>query len=154
MKKFAIILPLILLLTCCGTIKKVPITEKIIYRQIDSITWHDSTIYHHIPVEKIVDIVPTYDTLRLETSIAKSEAYIDTLTHSLKGSLENKKDSIKTIIKWKEKIIIKDSLITKEVPVEVIKEVKYVPTWAWISLIVNIIVGLFIVFKLYLKFKI
>ena len=80
--------------------------------------------------ERYVDIASVYDTLHLETSYAEATAYIDTSYRALKGTIENKDNvPVKTQIKWKEKIVYRDSIRTveKEVPVEVIKEVKVYP---------------------------
>ena len=54
----------------------------------------------------------------LETSLAESDAEIDSLG-MLHHTLTNKKDSIKTKIQYVDKIVYRDSIETKEVPVEV-----------------------------------
>lgn len=109
---------IISLLLCigCGTIKPVPVET--IYNTKDSTAIHyvDSTVI--VPVERIKDVVPQYDTLTMETSMAKSVSYVDTLTHTLKGTLENKKGVEYKYI-FKDRIEYKDSIITKEVPVPV-----------------------------------
>ncbi len=109
---------IISLLLCigCGTIKPVPVET--IYNIKDSTAIHyvDSTVI--VPVERIKDVVPQYDTLTMETSMAKSVSYVDTLTHTLKGTLENKKGVEYKYI-FKDRIEYKDSIITKEVPVPV-----------------------------------
>ena len=108
-----------------------------------------------IPVERYVDVVPAYDTLRLETTLAKSEAYVDTLTHTLKGNLEHKPEALKTTIKYKDHIVTvtKDSLVTKEipVPVEVVREVT--PKWVWWLVFLNVLICIAIGIKAYLKFQ-
>ena len=152
MKKWILLVCSILCLSC--SISKPIYKEVITYKQIDSIAWHDSTIYIYIPKERIVDIVPSYDTLKLETSVAKAEAFVDTLTHSLKGSIENKKDSIKWNIKWKEKIISKDSLVYKEVPYPVEVPTPYTPKYVYWILGYTAITLIYFGIKLYLKFKI
>ena len=108
MKKILIYM-LILLLSSCSTIKYVPIKNDTATNVKDSIVWHDSTIVNYITKERVVDIVPQYDTLLLETDYAKSMSYVDTTHHVLRGEIENK-DSIpiKKEIKWKEKIIEKE----------------------------------------------
>lgn len=113
---------LILLLLCsCSVVR--PIREEIVIHHRDSISYHDSTIYHHIPVEVIKTITLPGDTSHLETSVAVSDAWTDTL--GLHHTIKNK-DTIPVQIKWKERIQYRDSVITqyKEVPYEVIKEVK------------------------------
>ena len=116
MKRLITIIISLLLCIGCGTIKPVPVET--IYNIKDSTAIHyvDSTII--VPVERIKDVVPQYDTLTMETSMAKSVSYVDTLTHTLKGTLENKKGVEYKYI-FKDRIEYKDSIITKEVPVPV-----------------------------------
>ena len=153
MKKI-LILTFILLLSSCSTIREVAIKTDTVTNVRDSIVWHDSTIVNYITKERVVDIVPQYDTLLLETDYAKAMSYVDTTHHVLRGEIENKDTvPIKTEIKWKEKIVEKVVEVTKEVPVEVQVEKKYIPQWCWYSLIANVIVLCYIGFKIYLKFR-
>lgn len=128
----------------CGTTRPTTTTTQVVYQYRDSIRWKDSTILVPIPVERIVDVVPAYDTLTLETSVARSQAYVDTVTHTLKGRLINKPDSIKTIIKYQDRLVVerRDSVVVKEVPVEVEVPVRHVPrfykwclAWAILSVV-------------------
>lgn len=149
---FALILLVMVLFSFigCGTIKEVPIQtiEKVVVK--DSIVYIKDSILIEVPVEKIVQMVPQDTTSKIATSLAFSEAKIEKgiLTHSLeqKGQIQAKIDTC-YITQIKEKIVV------KEVPVEVIKEVKYTPQWAWYSVIFNIVMILLIAFKIYLKFK-
>lgn len=101
-----------------------------------------------------MDVVNDYDTLNLETSYAKATAYVDTTHRTLRGAIENKPDApVKTQIKWKEKIVYKDSIVTKEVPVEVIKEVTKYPKTYWWFMAISIAALVYIIIKVYLKFK-
>ena len=108
------------LVSSCSVFKEVPVETK--YNIKDSTIVHmvDSVVY--IPKEVIVDVVPEYDTLRLESSKAVAEAYVDTNIHMLRGKIENK-EGIEYKYIYKDKIIYRDSVVTKEVPVEVVKEV-------------------------------
>lgn len=121
----------------------------------DSVRYIDSLVPVPVPVERIVDIVPVYDTLKLETTLAKAQAYVDTVTHTIRGSIENRKDSIKTVIKVKEHTVVeyRDSVSVKTVPVEVEVFRKVVPSWCWWLLVFNVLVLLVLGFKIYLKFK-
>lgn len=108
----------------CSPLRKTIIEYKTEYVKKDSLNIRDSVIV--VPVEKIVDIAP--DTLYLETSLAKAKAYLDTSINMLRGTLENKQQIIykyKYIDRWH----TKDSLVVKEVPVEVEKPVKYIPKY-------------------------
>lgn len=106
-----------------------------IVNRVDStvITYKDSLVEVPVPVEKIVDIANLLDTLTMETSMAKAQAWVDTTTNTLKGSLENKDTTIgKTVyLPSKEKIVYRDSIQEKEIPVEVIVEKKVTPKWVW-----------------------
>ena len=140
----------LLLIVGCGTIKEVPVQtiEKVVVK--DSVVYVNDTITIEIEKEKIVEVVPADTVSQIATSLAFSEAKIEKgmLHHSLeqKGQIKVKIDTFYvTQIKEVEKLV--------EVPIEVIKEVKYIPEWAWYSVIFNVIVLCFIAFKIYLKFK-
>ena len=156
MKHFLSILTLMVLLVACGTVRPLPSEHSNVSVVIkDSIRWKDSTIYVQVPVERYVDVVRQYDTLLLESTLAKSVSYVDTLTHTLKGKLEHKPKALTTTIKYKDRIVTeyRDSIVTKEipVPVDVIKEV--VPKWCWYLLVFDVLLALVFVVKIYLKFK-
>ena len=86
----------------------------------------------------------------LETSLAESDAEIDSLG-LLHHTLVNKKDSIKTKIQYVDKIVYRDSIETKEVPVEVPVPVRYIPKFYQFTFILFWIFALFIVVKLLIK---
>ena len=86
----------------------------------------------------------------LETSVAESDAEIDSMG-LLHHTLVNKKDSLKREIKYIDKIVYRDSIITKEVPVEVEKPVPYVPKFYKFTFAFFGIFVLFIVVKLLRK---
>lgn len=149
----------------CGTIKHVPITDKnnIVLR--DSVIFRDSTrvidsiIYVQIPREKVMDFISQIDTSKLETSVAKSFAYVDTTSLMIIHSLENKDAVLQKEIVYKdryiteEKIVYRDSIQIKEIPVEVeVEKTKYPKTYWWLLGFFVIVVGIFIV-RIYLKFK-
>jgi len=141
----------------CATIRPVPVQTTTQVQTVvkDSVRWMDSTIYVQVPIERYVDVVPVYDTLRLETELAQAEAYVDTLTRTLKGNIENRKEPFKTIIKYQDRKveIRKDSIITKEIPVEVEVIRKVVPKLCWYLLALNVIGVLAIGVWFYLKWK-
>lgn len=134
----------------CSSIKEIPINniEKIVYR--DSLIYIVDTITIEIPKKIIKEVVPQDTVSQLNTSLASSVAKVEKgrLYHTLKqeGTVSTKIDTV-VITKNIEKIV------EKEIPIEVIKEVKHIPNWAWISLIFNIITVLFIAFKIYLRVK-
>ena len=86
----------------------------------------------------------------LETSVATSDASIDSLG-MLHHTLVNKKDSIKTKIQYIDRISYRDSIQTKEVPVEVKVPVPYIPKFYQFTFAFFGIFVLFIVVKLLIK---
>ena len=154
MKKILYLAALLLLTFGCGVTKKAVQIEHVTETHyVDSTRWHDSTIYYIVPIERYRDYTSLLDTLKLETSLAKAEAYVDTTNNTLKGSIENKKDSLKTVIKWKERIVQKDSLVYKEVPVEVEKEVTKYPKTYWWFMGISILAAVYVALKVFLKVK-
>lgn len=116
----------------CRTIKEIPVEHRIEYTYIDSLRIKDSTVYY--PKERIVDVVPAYDSLKMETSLAEARAWVDTTTHTLKGSIENK-EGVQYKYIFKDKIQYRDSLVYKEVPVPVEVEIvktKYPAIFWWL----------------------
>ena len=108
----------------CSTPKLLPSTNvKIIAK--DSLVVRTELISVALPLESHTIVTPTKKS-HLETSVAESDAEIDSLG-MLHHTLVNKKDSIKTKIQYIDKIVYRDSIETKEVPVEVEKKVPYIP---------------------------
>ena len=155
-KRFNIFLFIISLLTFigCSTTRYVPVkeTEKEVINYKDSIRIRDSIVI--IPVERIVDVVPTYDTLKLETTQARAKAYVDTTLHLLRGSIENKdkaKTEVREVIRFVERT---DTLyIEKPTPYEVEKQVRYVPAFFKFTALFFVGVILLIIIRIVLKYK-
>ena len=141
-----LLLFILLLLTSCSTIKYVPVKETEYVTVTETLV--DTVIKWVPPVENIVN--ETKDTTStVETSLAKSTATVSNGT--LHHSIENKKDSIKTKIVYKDKIITKTEY--KEVPVEVEVVKKVVPCWCWWLLGINILVIIGFAIRLYFRFR-
>ena len=157
MKRIMIMLTSLLSLVSCSTVKYVPISDSENIHKVDStiIQYRDTTIFVEVPVEVVKEVVPQLDTLYMETSLSHSTSYLDTTTRTLKGELKNKIEPIEKIVYLpsKEHIVYRDSVVTKEVPVEVQIEKKHIPQWVWYSVIGNVIVLCWIGFKIYLKFR-
>ena len=136
----------ILLLTSCSTIKYVPVKETEYVTVTETLV--DTVIKWAPPIEK-VDNETKDTTSMVETSLAKSTATVSNGT--LHHTIENKKDSIKTKIVYKDKIVTKTEY--KEVPVEVEVEKKVVPGWVYYSLGLNILILTFFLGRLYFRFK-
>lgn len=155
-KRFNIFLFILFLLSFvgCSTTRYVPVkeTEKEVVNYKDSIRIRDSIVV--IPVERIVDVVPTYDTLRLETTQARAKAYVDTTLHLLRGSIENKdkaKTEVREVIRFVERT---DTIyVEKPVPYEVEKRVRYVPAFFKFTALFFVGVILLMIIRIVLKFK-
>lgn len=149
-KKFLICLILAFygFLTGCSTQKYLPASNiKIISK--DSLVVHTELVSVALPLESHTIVTPTKKS-HLETSVAESDAEIDSLG-LLHHTLTNKKDSIKTKIQYIDKIVYRDSIEIKEVPVEVEKPVPYVPKFYKFTFAFFGIFVLFIVIRLLRK---
>lgn len=151
--KYPLLLLIFGMVVGCGTTKVIAekeTIEKIVVK--DSLIYKDSIVY--IPQERIVEIVPQLDTLFMDIETASSKAYLDTTNMLLKGELKSKKKEVvkyQTIIEYRDRT---DTVYIKEPqPYEVVKKEKYIPSIFWWSLIGNIIVILYLGFRIYLKIK-
>lgn len=86
----------------------------------------------------------------LETSLAESDAEIDSLG-LLHHTLVNKKDSLKSKIQYIDKIVYRDSIEVKEVPVPVEVKVPYIPKFYQFTFILFWVFVLSVIVKLLLK---
>ena len=141
-----LLLFILLLLTSCSTIKYIPVKETEYVTVTETLV--DTVIKWVPPIEKI-DKETKDTTSTVETSLAKSTATVSNGT--LHHSIENKKDSIKTKIVYKDKIVTKTEY--KEIPVEVEVEKKVVPSWCWWLLGINILVIIGFAIRLYFRFR-
>ena len=151
MKTKLIFLTWVAILACsCGTPKYITVKEKEYIK--DTVVVKADTVKVDIPVEVKVNVVPELDTLKMETSVAEAQAYLDTLTQTLKGTLKNKKTELKKEIQTVEKTKYVEHKVEVPVPYEVVKT--KTPLWAWIMLSINVglIVGFLLI--LFLKFRI
>lgn len=139
-----------LLLVSCGTPKYITVKEKEYIK--DTVVLKADTVKVNIPVEVKVNVVPELDTLKMETSVAEAQAYLDTLTQTLKGTLKNKKTELQKEIQVVEKTKYVEHKVEVPVPYEVVKT--KTPLWAWIMLSINVglIVGFLLI--LFLKFRV
>lgn len=150
-KKQISLLIIAFFLTGCAAQKSIVVQSKEDVKTIlrDSLIIRDSVVI--TPIERIVDIVPQYDTLHLQTSLAKSKAWVDTTTHTLKGEIQNKEQKQnrdRTEIKY----IHRTDSVVIEKPVPYPEPVPYVPkVYKWslgFSIIVLLAVFGTIIWKL------
>jgi hypothetical protein len=93
------------------------------------------------------------DSLKIEGARSRMWAVADTTREALIGGLEEDKVEEKTRIVYKDRWKVRDSLVFKEIPIEVEKPVRYTPRWVWWSLAFNILTILGFVLIIYLKIK-
>ncbi len=153
---FCFIVSLLLVISCSVT-KPVIQPVETIYNYKDSVIVHVDSVKVDVPIERIVDVVAQYDSLIMETSVAKSVSYVDTLSHSLKGSLTNKPVQLKKEIVFQDRVIEKE--VVKEVPVDVEKIVtKKTHFWyekiLWLFSLIGLAWIVKTVIKLYVKYKV
>jgi len=150
MKRTLFILSLIFCLASCKPIHEVVTHHEYITHTIDSVIFHDSTVV--IPHETYTNIAWNYDTLTLETSLAKAECWVDSLW--LRGNISNKQQ---VIYKYIEVEKVRDSIVYEKVPepypIEVVKTKNAAwPIWLWAILSTCGLVGL-VVLWVRKKFK-
>lgn len=119
---------LMLLAVACGTVKYVPI------KTTEYVTVRDTTVLHlrdtlvKVPEIRYKDFTGLLDTLFIRTKISEFRAYCDTTAGVLRGDV-TQSGKIPVQIVERERIVYRDSIRDREVPVpvEVTKEVRYVP---------------------------
>ena len=162
MKIKSFIIPLLIagiFASCSPKIIYTPVKDSISVERRDSVIYRVDTLRIPVPVETVKEVVPPMDTLKMETSVAEAKVWADTSTKTLKGELKNKKTELsRPQVVYKEKVVYRDSLVEKEVrvPVEVEKEVKYVP-WPVKMLAylggIAIVIIIFAIFSKLMKMK-
>lgn len=151
MKTKLILFAWVAILACsCGTPKYITVKEKEYIK--DTVLIKADTVKVEIPKEVVVNVVPQLDTLKMETSVAEAEAYLDTLTQTLKGTLKNKKTELKKEIQVVEKTKYVEHKVEVPVPYEVVKT--KVPLWAWILLSIDVSLLVGFLLSLWFKFRI
>ena len=140
----------IFLLVSCGCLHHLPPSENIVNVK-DSVRIEIRDSINWIPKEKIVNITLPNQESNLETSLAKSQAYTDSLGF-LHHNLENK-EGVKTKYVYKDRIQYRDSIQIKEVPYPVEKPVKYIPKFFWGTFFFSVVVLLLIAAWIYIKIK-
>lgn len=141
-----IALALGLMMIGCKTVY-VPVerTEYVTVR--DSVYFVDTLVQYKVEKESVRDYTGLLDTLNLETGMASAKAWVDTSKNVLAGEIKNKENVIDIPVQVKERVITRDSIVYKEVPVpvEVVREVhsKYeLALWGYLvfSMIVVVLI--------------
>lgn len=142
---------LFLITVSCSTIRYVPVVEKEYVTIKDTVKLHKTDTLIQIPEVSLADFIDVRDTLVLRASNATATAWVDTTFNALKGRLvQGGKLPVQVV--EKERIVYRDSITTKEVPVEVEKPVPYTPKFwkffGWIGMLSLVAAVLLILRKL------
>lgn len=153
MKKFYSILAILLALLAasCKTIQYVPVeTIKEVHIK-DSVYFRDTLVRVELEKARISDFCDVDDTLVLSTDLARSTAFLDTTSGTLKGTIENIKKYVEKPVQIKEKIVYRDSVIKQEIPVpfEVEKRVPYVPFFWKLFSVIGILALAYLAFRFF-----
>lgn len=113
----------------CSTVKYIPVETIKEVTVRDSVYFRDTLVRIELEKARISDFVDVSDTLYLSTDLARATAFVDTTRAILRGTIENTKPYVDKPVQVKERIVYRDSITVDEkpVPVEVVKEVRYVP---------------------------
>lgn len=155
MKKLLLEILLVLgvFLPACSTVKYVPINHTE-YVHVKDTTWlRDTLIDYRIEREYIRDWTGLLDTLKMGTEYSDFKAYADTSKGLLVGEAKNKDKVIPVPAQIPVHETVRDSIVYKEVPVEIEKEVRYVPKFYKWLLRWNIIILLAAAAYAFLKFR-
>lgn len=126
-----------LMMTGCGGTRYIPVESTETVR--DTVILKPDTVRVEIPRERVVEVVPQLDTLNMETSVASAQAYLDTLTRTLRGTLKNKPVELKKEIQTIERTKFVERKVEVPVPYEVVKT--KTPRWAWVLLLINLVLA-------------
>lgn len=153
-----VILGLVMMFTmigCCSTksIQYIPVQGETITEYRDTTIYLEKVIEVPVPVERVVEVVPELDTSRLETSIAYSEAFLDTESKKLRHTLRNKETALKGKLDTIVRVEYVNKYIEKEVIKEVPVEVPYIPKFAWACIIFTACWSVLKIAKIIWKFK-
>lgn len=125
----------------CTSTKNIPtITQNNVSKVEEKIVIRDSLIY--IPLERIVEVVPSIDTLKMEITNAMATAYLDSASMSLKGELKSKEGTKKQVIEKIVYVLKTDTVyIDKPYPIEVEAPIPKIYKYSLIFSILIIVIG-------------
>lgn len=121
---------------CSPRVMYVPVeTVKEVHTR-DSVYYRDTVVRVELEKARLSDFVDVGDTLVLATDLARATAFVDSTKGILRGTIENIKPYIEKPVPVQHKIEYRDSIVTKEVPVEVEVE-KIVKRTPWIMKVLS-----------------
>lgn len=143
----------------CGQIKQIPVNTTTQVEVKDSTVFHIKDSVRIIEKSRWKDYGGLLDTLRIRGNRSEMRAWADTTRNIINGSLEEDPQEEKTRIVYRDRWKTRDSLVFKEVPVEVPveKEVRIIPKFYRIMTILGVfmttLVSAFAGLKIYRFFK-
>ena len=153
MKNILIILSFFLMSCAATKTVYVPTEAKTIIEYRDTTIYLEKVIEVPVPVERVVEVVPRFDTLKMETSVAKAECWADTTNRVLRGRMKNKQ----TALKGKLDTIVRVEYVNEYIEVPIIKELEvempYIPKIGWICIIFTCCWAVAKIAKIIWKFK-
>lgn len=138
---FCALLGAVMIVVGCGQIKYVPVETTTQVEVKDSTVFHIKDSVRIIERSRWKDYGGLLDTLRIRGNRSEMRAWADTTNNIINGSLEEDPQEEKTRIIYKDRWKTRDSLVFKEVPVEVPveKEVRIIPKFWRIMGILGIV---------------
>ena len=126
--KNTIIFLIALVLTSCSIFKPVVVEKIKEVHVVDKEYVRDTMVLTETRKEYVRDYTGLLDTLRISTEYSLFSAAVDTSASKLVGEARNR-DKVPMKVQYRDRVIVRDSIITKEVPVpvEVVREVVKIP---------------------------
>lgn len=119
-------------------------SPKVIYVKGNTEVQYRDSIIHQIdsvevplPVEVIKEVTPLLDPLHMEITNAVADAWVDTNTNTLQGTLKSR-GNVTVPVDNKQEFHYRDSVQITEIPVPVETIKKVTPKWALWSVAVNL----------------
>ena len=144
----------LLIAAACAAVRPVPVETNTQVQTIvrDSVVIHRDTVTFQIPVES--QSAYGVQVSHLESTVAYSDASVDS-TGLLNHTLVNKPAKLEKEIVYLDRVKTeyRDSLVVKEVPVEVEVIRKVVPRWCWYLLAFDVLALIALGVFVYLKLK-
>lgn len=154
MKRILSVCLILLMFSGCSLFRRVqyvPVETKVDSVYVEKIVERVDTLRIPLPPETVyVEVADTVS--HLETSVAESWARVDTLGRLL-HSLSNKKVSLEKEVVYRDRVVEKKVEVSKDVPVPVEVQVKYIPKYyLWIHRLFWVFV-IFSIGLIYIRLK-
>lgn len=134
-------------------VQYIPVKETEYVTVRDSVYFRDTTVQWKVEKEVVKDYAGLLDTLALETGLAEAKAWVDTTKSALVGEIKNKEQTVNIPAQVKEKIVYRDSIVEKEIPVPVEVEKVVHPGYEWVLWVWGILALLAFALLAYWKIK-